>query len=98
MQVGFFQLLRPTVSFFFSSLGFPDLETGSCRWGSSNWGGGGFLRGVLPTVGFSSLGFPDLEMGFVLGGASANCVQTRRTRLKYSSVEHWGGVFSHLRN
>ena len=29
----------PTVSsIFFSSLGFPDLETGSCRWGSSNCG------------------------------------------------------------
>ena len=38
--------------FFFPSLGFPDLETGSCRWGSSTCGGFFFLRGVLPTVGF----------------------------------------------
>ena len=32
----------------FSSLGFPDLETGSCRWGSSNCGGFFPPRGVLP--------------------------------------------------
>ena len=35
----------------FSSLGFPDLETGSCRWGSSNCGFFFPPRGVLPTVG-----------------------------------------------
>ena len=36
----------------FSSLGFPDLETGSCRWGSSNCGVFFPPRGVLPTVEF----------------------------------------------
>ena len=35
--------------FFFPSLGFPDLETGSCRWGSSNCGG------FFSSVGFCQL-------------------------------------------
>ena len=40
----------------FSSFGFPDLETGSCRGGSANCG-----------VFFPPLGFPDLETGSCLG-------------------------------
>ena len=54
----------------FSSLGFPDLETGSCRWGSSNCGGffssswGSANCGIF----FPPLGFPDLETGSCRGG------------------------------
>ena len=83
VQVGFFQLLRPTVLIFFSSLGFPDLETGSCRWDSSNCGGVLFLRGVLPTVGFFFL----LPSSSRLSGFGNRVVQGGVSSLGFPDLE-----------
>ena len=55
--------------FFFSALGFPDLETGSCRWGSSNSSDPLYHFFFLPRLsGFVQVGFFQLWGGFFLRG------------------------------